>query len=462
VRRFATCLALWLGSGCGGAPSPNLLLVSIDTLRADRLACYGGPAQAGVALCALAEHGTRYAWAFATAPATAPSVASLLTARYPRAHGVGQDAESTLPEEVPTLAERLRAAGYATAAFVSNPVLERGRRLDRGFDVYDAHLPRRESNRPHYRERSAGETTDAALAWLRSAREPWFAWVHYQDPHGPYEPPDAPPARDGPGGTELPLLADDSGSGGIPAYQAIAGLRSREAYEARYLAEIRYLDRELARLVRSLDDAGGRPPFLVVTADHGEAFGEDGFHFAHGHSVGLDQIRVPLVVRPGEPGPPAVIETAVSLVDVAPTLLRAAGLEPGALVGSEGRPLPTLRGAPEARSPIFAEHLRQVAVVHAGRYFARDRRPGATAAADGRPWGRKAPALPARAAALPPDPGAPVPYEVSGPGDQSDLEPLLAEFLARPSAAPRERAEVPPETRARLRALGYEDREGTE
>jgi arylsulfatase len=462
VRRVATCLALCLAGGCGEAARPNLLLVSIDTLRGDRLACYGGPADAGVALCALAESGTRYAWAFATAPSTAPSIASLLTGRYPRSHAVSQRARSRLPDGVPTLAGSLRAAGYATAAFVSNPVLERGKGLDRGFDVYDDRMPRRELNRPRYRERTARDTTDAALAWVEDAPEPWFVWVHYQDPHGPYDPPGAPPARDRPGDAALPLLDEDSGAGGIPAYQALAGARTPEAYAARYLAEIRYTDGEVGRLVRRID-AIGRPPLVVATADHGEAFGEDAFFFAHGHSVGLEQIRVPLWVRPAEPGPARVVQTPVSLVDVAPTLLRAAGLDPDALPGSEGRELPALsrERPPDASGrPVFAEHGRQVAVAVGRRYFARDRRPGATTGPDGEPWGPKAPALPARTAALPAD-GQPRGYqdpdeEAAREGARA-LEPLLAGFLAHGSRAAAEQPGVPEETREALRALGYQE-----
>jgi arylsulfatase A-like enzyme len=456
VRAVAACLALWLASGCGAPPPPNLLLVSVDTLRADRLACYGGPPDVGVELCALAERGVRYAWAFSAAPSTAPSVASLLTARYQRSHGVSQHARSVLRDGIPTLAESLRAAGYTTAAFVANPVLERGKRLDRGFELYDERMPRRERNRPGYRERSARDTTDAALAWAKTAREPWFAWIHYQDPHGPYDPPGAPPARDLRGGERLARLDDDSGAGGIPAYQALPGVRTREAYEARYLAEIRYLDRELGRLVRGLD-ARGRAPVVVATADHGEAFGEDGFYFAHGHSVAIDQIRVPLVVRPVGRASARVVATPVSLVDVAPTLLRAVGgAQP--LAGAEGRALPGLAsGAEPAGDPVFAEHGRQVAVVHAGRYFARDRSPGASVGPDGKPWGKKSPALPARRASLPAA-GFPGPYE-AGPAQEEDgaLERLLAGFLEEGSVAPAYRPEVPEATRARLRALGYEE-----
>jgi hypothetical protein len=128
------------------------------------------------------------------------------------------------------------------------------------------------------------------------------------------------------------------------------------------------------------------------------------------------------------------------------------------LAGSEGGPLPGFDGETEAGSgePVFAEHGRQVAVVHAGRYFARDRSPGATTAPDGRPWSRKSPALPARRASLPADAGRPFGYEPAE-AEPGGLEALLAGFLRQDPVAPDYRPEVPEETRARLRALGYEE-----
>jgi len=124
------CAALALASGCddanflGEAPTrPNLLLITVDTLRADRLECYGGEPAVGAFLCGLAHAGTRFEWALSTAPYTAPSVASILTGQYPSVHGVTQTANSYLRAEADTLAEQLQDAGYQTAAFVSNPIL---------------------------------------------------------------------------------------------------------------------------------------------------------------------------------------------------------------------------------------------------------------------------------------------------------------------------------------------------
>jgi arylsulfatase A-like enzyme len=462
----AACAGLsLLAAGCGGSASdsgaaqpPNLLLITVDTLRADRLVCYGGEPGVGEFLCSLADRGTRFEWAFATAPYTAPSIASVLTGLYPSAHGVRQSATTYLRDDFVTLPELLRAAGYRTAAFISNPVLERSHQFDQGFGVFDQKMLREERNRPGVVERVAQDTTDAALAWAQAAATPpWFVWVHFQDPHGPYEPPDATTERDEESGTRLPVLENDqSGLGGIPSYQALPGLFTREAYERRYADEIRYLDRHVKRLVEGLD-ALGDPPAVLLTADHGEAFGEDGYYFAHGHSVGLDQIRVPLLWRPAEPGAPAVARGAVSLLDVAPTLLQIAGLE--APEAWPGRPLPlaggrTPEGAPDRA--IFAENGRRAAVIVGDGYFARDSRAVVEGEID--PYsGGPVELLPARTARLSASGALPAYEPAEGNALAAALEPSLARFLAD---AARNRAAavhdaVPDEMREKLRALGY-------
>jgi arylsulfatase A-like enzyme len=257
----------------------------------------------------------------------------------------------------------------------------------------------------------------------------------------------------------LPVLeTDHSGLGGIPSYQALPGLFTREAYERRYADEIRYLDGHVKRLVEGLD-ALGDPPAVLVTADHGEAFGEDGYYFAHGHSVGLDQIRVPLLWRPAAPGAPAVARAAVSLLDVAPTLLRVAGLEvPEAW---PGQPLPVTGSPISAGSPdraIFAEHSRRAAVIVGDDYFARDHRKVVAGEPDPNSGG-VVKLLPARTARLDAS-GATPAYELAdGNPVAAELEPALASFLedAARSRVGATRDAVPEEMRERLRALGYTD-----
>ncbi len=451
VALAATCLS---AAGCGPrAPQrPNLLLVTVDTLRPDRLACYGGAEDVGTTVCALADDGTRFVWAFSTAPSTAPAVASILTSRYPRDHRVTQFANTTLADAVPTLAESLAAAGYDTGAFVANPVLNRQRRLHRGFSIYDDRMTRQERNRPGMREREAAELSDSALHWARVAREPWFLWVHYQDPHGPYEPPDAPTAWDPAGAEHLPVLEHHSGWRGIPRYQALSGVWSVAAYERRYADEIRYLDRHLARLLTGTAREGARPAVLL-TADHGEAFGEDEFYFAHGHSVGLEQVRVPLLWRPAVPGPARVVESPVSTVDVAPTLLRAAGVEPPP--GFAGRELPVFDDPlPADERPIFSEHRMRVAVVAGRAYYARDRRELAEPARD-RISGGVLPGLPPRTARLGADGEWPAYEDPRAAG--AALEAVVGRYLAHEAEGETGGAEreLDADTREALRALGY-------
>jgi arylsulfatase A-like enzyme len=211
--------------------------------------------------------------------------------------------------------------------------------------------------------------------------------------------------------------------------------------------------------VRGLD-ALGDPPSVLLTADHGEAFGEDGYYFAHGHSTGLDQIWVPLLWRPapGQRGA-GVVRQSVSLVDVAPSLLELAGLaRPEAFVG---RPLPLAASASSGGTrAIFAEHGRRAAVVRGQRYYARDRNPQAQTRPDGRPWGDDNPTLPARTAQLEGGPGLP-PYSALPADDlPEDLERALRDHLeARNRGREHRHTQVPARLREQLRALGYAEEE---
>ncbi len=452
---LALVSSLTLALACGADDRPNLLLITVDTLRADALACYGGKTDVGIHICSIAEGGSRFQWAFSTAPYTAPSIASILTSRYPLEHGVTQHARSFLRSENETLAEVLREAGYQTAAFVSNPVLDHRKRLGQGFDHWDQEMNRQEFNRRGYVERHAIDTTSAVLTWLRQEAEaPWFVWVHFQDPHGPYAPPGAPPGRNRLKTITLPILDNDSGRGGIPAYQVMPNVTSLATYKHRYLNEIRLVDHEVGRLLRKIDELGWRPAVLL-TADHGEAFGEDGYYLAHGHSVGLDQIRVPLLWRPPpgtEPGPP-LVRSSVSGVDVAPTLLRAAGARTPETFS--GRALQAIHTGDSTPRSIFAEGSRHAAVIQGPRYFSRQRVVGAKLRKNGEPWDDDNADLPSRTAPLDSKAGPPHYTEV-GADPPHELEAALRDHLSRaiPQAGGRH-SEVPQELVERLRELGY-------
>src|SRR5829696_8234609 len=258
----------------GPSERPNFLLVTIDTLRADHLGCYGRQAAMTPTIDNLANRGVRFATAVAHAPLTGPSHGSILTGRTPLGHGFRNNSGFAMHAGVHTAAELLRNAGYRTAAFVSAFPLDRRFGFNRGFDVYDDHLPKgNDRRRTPYVERAADATTDVALRWVDAqppgtAGAPWFLWVHYYDPHAPYEPP------------------PDLARSGLSPYDG----------------EIAFVDRELNRLLQHVSRRGDVARTLtVVTADHGESLGEHGEE-THGLFVYDATIRVPWIMAgPGIP-----------------------------------------------------------------------------------------------------------------------------------------------------------------
>jgi arylsulfatase A-like enzyme/tetratricopeptide (TPR) repeat protein len=294
ARRVAGLAVVLLAVACGSrepAPavpvSPWILLVTLDTTRADAV----GPDAPQVetpAFDALAARGRRYTQAYATAPETLPSHGSMMTGLYPAGHGVHENARH-LAASHPLAAERLRQAGYRTAAFVSSFVLSRRFGLARGFDAYDDEMPAARSERP------ARETTDRALAYLaQPGEQPLLLWVHYFDPHAPYAP-------------EEPF-------------------RGRYAASP-YHGEVAAMDEQLGRLVRAFEERAGRAgrsAAIVVAGDHGEGLGDHG-EPQHGNLVYQSTMHVPLLVA--GPGVDAgVSDTPVSTRRIFHTLLDWAGL----------------------------------------------------------------------------------------------------------------------------------------
>jgi arylsulfatase len=322
---------------------PSILLVTLDTLRADHLGAYGYPEPVSPSFDALAKRGVLFERAVAASSRTAPSHATIMTSRFVRDHSIGHRNGATRLTNAQTLAATLAEAGWQTAAFVSNTMLQRRIGLGHGFGVFDDALPDRERLRPVF-ERRASKTAERAVAWLEEMTQPYFLWVQFNDPHGPYTPPQrhqqfsgsptgAVPAGEG----ALPALAQQRGWHGIPAYQVLGKLRLPQDYRALYAAEISYADEALGSLVRSAERAAGRGGLVIlVTADHGEALGEEGFYFSHGHATTPDLTHVPfLLVAPGlSPGRTSEL---VHHVDVMPTLLERVGIEPPA--ASAGVPL---------------------------------------------------------------------------------------------------------------------------
>jgi arylsulfatase A-like enzyme len=340
----------------GGDP-PNVLLITIDTLRADHLHCYGQPLPTSPHIDAFAARSVVFERAIAASGYTGPAHASMMTSRYPRRNSMGFSNGLLALGGIETLAEAFRQGGYDTAAFVSNSVLGAQSGLNRGFEVYDDELPSVEGNRPAVFERVAPQTVERALAWLGRARtKPFFLWVHFQDPHGPYTPP-APyldrfrlPAVDGE--AELTVVDDNAGQGGIPPYQLIDGLRRASDYRSRYAGEIAYMDQSVGELLAAVEQH--RPTIIALTADHGESFGESDFYFAHGHSAAPDLSHVPLIVN--APGLRAERRAdLVGHVDVMPTLLELAGRPvPAGLAGIALGPILRDRARVPARA-VFCD-----------------------------------------------------------------------------------------------------------
>jgi arylsulfatase A-like enzyme/Flp pilus assembly protein TadD len=323
------------GSGVAAPAGPplNILLVTLDTTRADHLGCYGWARARTPELDRLAREGVRFEWAFSPVPVTLPAHASLMTGRYPFAHGVRNNGNFYLGDKFATLATSLKARGYRTAAFVSSFILDRRYGLRRGFDTYDDRMDATDGERGpivNLEAERRGDHTGAALdAWLtayaRQMAAPFFAWLHLYDPHEPYWPPQ--PFRD-----------------------AFAG--------ALYDGEIAFDDAIVGQLVERLGELGLLDRTLIaIVGDHGESLGDHGEE-THAMFVYDSAIRVPLILwRPGALKAGVVVREPVRLTDVAPTLLD--------LVGAPVFPTPDGRslkrtiegGVGGAVPPIYVETL---------------------------------------------------------------------------------------------------------
>ncbi len=302
----------------------NLLLVTLDTTRPDRLGCYGNDEIRTPVIDALARDGVIFSNAVATTPTTLPSHASIMTGLYPHHHGSRSNGLFPLAMEETTLAEVLSAAGYATAAMVSAFVLDSKFGLDQGFDVYDDEIHSKNRSSGAY-ERSGDETTDRAIQWLHEGRaDPFFLWVHYYDPHAPYRLPGSAAKSDG---------------------------------DNPYDEEIAFVDEQVGRLLKVLDELGrAEKTLVVVVADHGEGLGDHG-EYSHGVLLHDSTLRIPLIMRAGRRlGGGVHIGRRVSQVDLVPTLLSLLGISPPD--GLDGFDL-TRRG--EGGRAIFAETLHALA-----------------------------------------------------------------------------------------------------
>ena len=366
-RGLARCFA-WLPLACAacgsGSAPPNLLLVVLDTLRADRLAAYGETRGVTPFLDELAQRSVVFANAYAASSWTSPSVASLLTSRYPSQHRVTLY-ESVLPPDEFALAERLAPFDFLSGGFSANFRLAANLGYGQGFDAWQVYMGRwvNPDRSPKVR---AGHVTARALEWLDGAwspdsGRPAFLYLQYMEPHSPYDPPE--PFRSrfaAPGARPADAAAANRALSERVAQRTLAELRFKDLgaaqvalLESLYDGEVASLDAELRELFAELERRGFlERALVVVTADHGEEFLEHGI-MLHGLSLYEHSLRVPLLLSgPGLP-PGRVIGANVSLVDVVPTLLDLLGLPFGDRL--EGRSLvPLLEAAsPEGVDLLF-------------------------------------------------------------------------------------------------------------
>jgi len=319
----AASLVAWFALRKG--PEINVILISVDTLRPDRLGCYGYAAGTSPNIDRLAREGITFEDAISSVPLTLPSHASILTGLYPISHGIRDNGTFSLRPDFTTLAEIFKDAGYHTAAFVGAFVLDSRYGLDQGFDSYDDDLTGgRQLSAFGYSEKTADAVSGAARAWLEGAEEPFFTFLHYYDPHTPYEAP--------------------------------AEYRKRHPLSS-YDAEVAFTDFEIGRFLADLERLGlAERTLVVLVSDHGEGLGQHG-EATHGYLVYEPTLRVPFIMSlPEESGLAGSAERgarigfSVRLIDVMPTVLDAVGLEMEAAV--DGRSLlPLVRG--ESLAPEF-------------------------------------------------------------------------------------------------------------
>jgi choline-sulfatase len=324
-------------ASAGALRGANVLLITVDTLRQDRVGAYGNHGGLTPHIDRLAAAGVRYAHAFSPAPLTLPAHASILTGLLPRRHGLHNNTRVRLDEHVPTLATSLKRAGYRTGAFVGAFVLDGRFGLNQGFDEYDDRLPRGDRASFHFAERRGADVVTAAGDWILSQRpgrqsaegataaatSPWFAWVHLFDPHAPYDAP-----------------------------------AEYRAGRAPYDAEVAYADAMLGQLLARLSAAHALDSTLVVvTADHGESLGEHGER-THGTFLYDATVRVPLIIKLPDATAPRVVDVPVEAADLAPTIASIAGT---ALDAVDGRSLLPLLGggAGDPDRPAYAESYYQ-------------------------------------------------------------------------------------------------------
>lgn len=437
------------GPATGAIPpqKPDILLISIDTLRADHVSCYGHERETSPFIDSLARHGVRFSKAYSTSSWTVPALASMLTATYSNRHGMDQRGRGrgrrqgprrwgVLPAALQTLPELLQRNGYATFGLTANFGLPAGRGFGRGFDRYECvGALGVEGVRPVFEN------------WIPeiSAAKPWFLWLHLFDPHAPYlarkrwlpafwpEPRERYPRLEGLGAGKFYEIATDLDADRMEFMRAL------------YDSEIREVDDFLREVFDAIPRA--HDALVIVTADHGEEFQEHG-GVGHGRTLFEESIRVPLIVKfPDKRFAGSVVEAVASLVDILPTILAEAHIKPpddidgSNLFGPKG-PL-----APGSRMVLAdvngrGEHVRTITDGR-WKFILNVARPDDSVLFD-----------------LAEDPAEQHDLAPSSPEQVAMLREALRKRYARglaPAGSQRKETEITPEQQEALRALGYLD-----
>jgi len=347
----------------------RLILITIDTLRADRLGCYGYGRKTSPNIDRLAQKSFLFTNAVTPRAKTVPALASMLTGLYPHSHGIRTN-WVPLDGKFETVAEILRREGFRTGAVVCN-FMARAKYsgLDQGFEDYDDRMPSRELNR-NIREKTAEQVYQAASRWLEENRkENFFLWVHYQDPHGPYTPP--PKYHD----TFRDKREDPVKAKKVLAYQHLPGtwiepgVLDAEMYRTAYDREIRYCDDYIGKLLDKVEELNlDDNTCIILTSDHGESLGEHDYYFEHGRYV-YDQCgRVPLLIHIPSETASRTIKDQVNIMSINPTIIELLGVSPTPEVEASSL-LPLLKDRSSRGDEfIFMESLNRYKAVRTDRW----------------------------------------------------------------------------------------------
>jgi len=311
MKNILFFLSLALLSGCGQGKRPNVLILTLDTTRADHLGCYGYDMGHTPNLDTLAAEGALFEEAQSVMPITTPTHATIFTGRLPLEHGIRLNREGVLPVEIPTMAEIFKANGYETAAVVATRILDAKFGLNRGFDLYDGErVDGEDADAGHSKlggYRLAQEISDASIKWLKdkiaaNKRAPFLLWAHYYDPHIPRR-----------------------------RHRELAGLKSDNLYDN----EIAYMDHHIGRLLKELESQGLVDDTLVIAlADHGESLGDHNEMF-HGFFIYQSTQHIPMLFRwPGKIPAGLKIPGTVSQTDLMATVMELAGVDPDKFIAA--------------------------------------------------------------------------------------------------------------------------------